>query len=158
GQVGVSVNQIAYAAATYQKAAGTLVGINEQQLNDMHLAQTQTAEAQIKVQPGLNPDQELYWVKMGIAYESAAASVQPLSNTPQAIREAKDRKLSLYRTALAIHQHSLDMNPINGYNFNNKGRVLKAMGEAFGEPGYFVRALEHYDRAIALDQYNAYFN
>jgi tetratricopeptide (TPR) repeat protein len=50
------------------------------------------------------------------------------------------------------------MNPINGYNFNNKGRVLKSMGEAFGDPGYYERALEHYDRAIALDENNAYFN
>jgi tetratricopeptide (TPR) repeat protein len=31
------------------------------------------------------------------------------------------------------------------------------MGETFGDPGYFVRALDHYDRAIALDVNNAYF-
>jgi tetratricopeptide (TPR) repeat protein len=50
------------------------------------------------------------------------------------------------------------MNPINGYNFNNKGRVLKAMGEVFGSAQYLEWALQHYDKAIALDENNVYFN
>jgi tetratricopeptide (TPR) repeat protein len=159
GQVGVSVNQVGYAVAMYQKAAGQLKGVTPEQVNSIHMALTPSTEAELlKITPGLNPDQELYWVKMGIAYESAAASVQPTANTPAAIKEARDKKQSYYTTALAIHQLTLEMNPINGYNFNNKGRVLKSMGEAFGDPGYFARALDHYDRAIALDVNNAYFN
>jgi tetratricopeptide (TPR) repeat protein len=158
GQVGVSVNQVGYAVAMYQKAAGHLVGVSPEQVNSIHFALTPSAEVGgLKIEPGLNPDQELYWVKMGIAYEAAAGSVQPTENSPAAIQAAKEQKLNYYRTALAIHQLTLEMNPINGYNFNNKGRVLRTMGETFGDPGYFVRALDHYDRAIALDVNNAYF-
>ena len=160
GQVGVSVNQIGYAAAMYQKAAGRLKDVTADQLNSIHMALTPTAEAGfLKVEPGLNPDQELYWVKMGIAFESAAAGVTAANpNDPAQVKQANETRLTYYRTALAIHQYTLEMNPINGYNFNNKGRVLKSMGEAFGDPAYYQRAIEHYDRAIALDENNAYFN
>jgi tetratricopeptide (TPR) repeat protein len=159
GQVGVSVNQVGYAAAMYQKAAGRLKDVTAAQLNSIHLAETPTSQADyLQIEPGLNPDQELYWVKMGIAFESAAAGVQPADQSPAEIQKAKDLKLTYFRTALAIHQYTLEMNPINGYNFNNKGRVLKSMGEAFNDPNYYLRALEHYDRAIALDENNAYFN
>ncbi len=159
GQVGVSVNQIGYAAAMYQKAAGRLKDVTAAQLNSIHLAQTPTAQADyLKIDPGLNPDQELYWVKMGIAFESAAASVQPKDQSPGGAGRQGNLKLTYFRTALAIHQYTLEMNPINGYNCNNKGRVLKSMGEAFGDPNSYLRALDHYDRAIALDENNAYFN
>src|SRR5581483_2336459 len=106
-----------------------------------------TEAQRITFTAGLNPDQELYWVKMGIAFENAAAQ----SPKPE-------DKMVYYRTALAIHQLTLEMNPINGYNFNNKGRVLKAMGEAFGNPEYFKAALAHYKEAIRLDANNVYFN
>jgi tetratricopeptide (TPR) repeat protein len=36
--------------------------------------------------------------------------------------------------------------------------VLKAMGEVFGDARYLELALQHYDKAIALDQNNVYFN
>jgi tetratricopeptide (TPR) repeat protein len=147
GQVGVSVGQPGYAAAMYQKAAGRLRDITAEQLNSIHLAETPTAQGRLQITPGLNPDQELYWVKMGIAFENAAAA-----------GKTNEEKLMYYRTALAIHQYTLEMNPINGYNFNNKGRVLKSMGETFGDPGYYQRAIDHYDKAIALDANNAYFN
>ena len=131
----------------YQKSAGRLKDISPVQLNNIHLPIVPPPADRLQVIPGLNPDQELYWVKMGIAFENAAAA------------EAKnDTKLVYFRTALAIHQLTLEMNPINGYNYNNKGRVLKSMGEAFGDAQYFQKALEHYEKAIGLDENNVYFN
>ena len=148
GQVGMNVGQPGYAVAMYKKAAGDLEPISEAQLNSIHLAMTPTAAAdRLRIKPGLNPDQELYWVKMGIAYENAAGTAPK-----------QEDKLIYNRYALAIHQYTLEMNPINGYNYNNKGRVLKTMGEATGQAGYYERALEHYDKAIALDVNNVYFN
>ena len=72
----------------------------------------------IKVKPGMNPDQELYWVKQGIAYESGAAE-----------QKDKAQQEQYYLVALATHQHTVEMSPVNGYNYNNKARVLKGMGE-----------------------------
>jgi tetratricopeptide (TPR) repeat protein len=148
GQVGIQINNPGFAAAMYQKAAGRIVNITPEQEQALYRSSTATSEAEkITFTAGLNPDQELYWVKMGIAFENAAAA-----------STNKDEKMVYYRTALAIHQLTLEMNPINGYNFNNKGRVLKSMGEAFGNPQYFQMALEHYKDAIALDSNNVYFN
>lgn|GEM_PF-5178050 len=147
GQVGMNIGQPAYAEAMYQVAAGKLGAVDADQLNNIHLPVVEPADKQLTVVPGLNPDQELYWVKMGIAFETAAAQAPK-----------QDDKLLYYRTALAIHHYTLEMNPINGYNFNNKGRVLKAMGEVFGDTRYLELALQHYDKAIALDQNNVYFN
>jgi tetratricopeptide (TPR) repeat protein len=148
GQVGIQINNPGFAAAMYQKAAGRIVSITPAQERALFRSATATSEAEkITFTAGLNPDQELYWVKMGIAFENAAAAAT-----------SKDEKMVYYRTALAIHQLTLDMNPINGYNYNNKGRVLKSMGEAFGNPQFYQMALEHYKDAIALDSNNVYFN
>jgi tetratricopeptide (TPR) repeat protein len=132
----------------YQKAAGRIVSITPAQEATLYSAAPPTSDAgMITFTAGLNPDQELYWVKMGIAFENAAAAAQK-----------PEDKLTYFRTALAIHQLTLEMNPINGYNYNNKGRVLKSMGEAFGNPEYFKRALDEYKEAISLDENNVYFN
>ena len=146
GQVGMNVGQAPYAEAMYQVAAGRLAGVSPEQLEDIHHPDVVPSRL-LQVVPGLYPDQELYWVKMGIAFEGAAA---------QATKP--DEQLLYYRTALAIHHYTLQLNPINGYNYNNKGRVLKAMGEKFGQSRYLELALEHYDRAVSLDQNNVYFN
>jgi tetratricopeptide (TPR) repeat protein/O-antigen ligase len=148
GQVGIQINNPGFAAAMYQKAAGRIVSITPDQEQSLYTAAPPTSDAgRITFTAGLNPDQELYWVKMGIAFENAAAAATK-----------PDDKLTYYRTALAIHQLTLEMNPINGYNYNNKGRVLKSMGEAFNQPAYFQKALDHYRQAIRLDQNNVYFN
>lgn len=146
GQVGMNVGQAPYAEAMYQVAAGRLAGVSQQQLQDI-LHPVVVPGRLLQVIPGLNPDQELYWVKMGIAFESAAAAATK-----------PEEQLLYYRTALAIHHYTLQMNPINGYNYNNKGRVLKAMGERFGQAGYLELALEHYKKAVELDRNNVYFN
>jgi tetratricopeptide (TPR) repeat protein len=146
GQVGMNVGQAAYAEAMDQIAAGRLAGVSQQQLEDIHHPDVVPSRL-LQILPGLNPDQELYWVKMGIAFEGAAgAATKP------------EDQLLYYRTALAIHHYTLQMNPINGYNYNNKGRVLKAMGEKFGQPKYLELALDHYKRAVALDKNNVYFS
>ena len=147
GQVGIQVNNPGYADMMYQKAAGRIYSISPEQERSLLLPVTPTAEAaKITFTAGLNPDQELYWVKMGIAFENAAAAAT-----------TADDKMRYFRTALAIHQLTLEMNPINGYNYNNKGRVLKSMGEAFNQPQFYKAALEHYSKAIAYDENNVYF-
>jgi tetratricopeptide (TPR) repeat protein len=132
----------------YQKSAGQIVGpLTDDQQRSIFEVALPSEDKQLKVHASLNPDQELYWVKMGIAFENAAAD-----------ETDPTKKMDYFRTALAVHQITLQMNPINGYNYNNKGRVLKAMGEAFGRQEYFQKALEHYNKAIALDENNVYFN
>jgi O-antigen ligase/tetratricopeptide (TPR) repeat protein len=143
GQVGMNAGQPAYALAMMQKAAGRLGPLTQDDLQKV----MQAAPSKVPVQPGLNPDQELYWVKLGIGYE-AAAMVQ---TTP----ENKERA---FLAALAIHQHTVEMNPLNGYNYNNKGRVLKSMGESLNRPEYLRQAEAHYREAIRLDPNNVYFN
>jgi tetratricopeptide (TPR) repeat protein len=148
GQVGMNAGQPKYAAIMYEKAAGQIKApLSDRQMANIHEAAIPPQQERIGVLPGLNQDQELYWVKMGIAFETAAAQ-ETDPNT----------KLDYYRTALAIHHLTLEMNPINGYNFNNKGRVLRSMGDAFGRSEFYEKALDHYDKAIALDVNNVYFS
>ncbi|MGH7442269.1 MAG: O-antigen ligase family protein, partial [bacterium] len=147
GQVGMNANQLGYAVMAYEKAAGQIVGplTAEQQANIVG-ADAGPRSQWLTIKPGLNPDQELYWVKLGIAFEAAAQEETDAA-----------KKLQFYQTALTVHQHTLEMNPINGYNYNNKGRVLKAMGEGFGQKAYLEEALANYQKAIALDKNNVYF-
>ena len=148
GQVGMNANQLDYAVAMYQKASGSIVTpITDDQMRNIYEADLPPVPEYLKINPGLNADQELYWVKQGIAFETAAAE-EPDHN----------KKMGYFQTALAIHQLTLEMNPINGYNYNNKGRVLRAMGDASGQSDFYEMALDHYNKAIALDPNNVYFN
>jgi O-antigen ligase/tetratricopeptide (TPR) repeat protein len=144
GSIGMQAGQPGYALRMQMKAAGRLAGIDEAELK--RILSPEPGEPQVPVEKGLYPEQELYWVKMGIAYEAAAAA----QTDPQMKEKA-------WLTALAIHQHTLEMNPINGYNYNNKGRVLKDMGEALNRADYLEDAARHYDKAMELDPNNVYF-
>lgn len=145
GQVGMGVGRWDYAIAVYQKAAGK-VRLPDGQ-SAVGLLKPEPNAVRLEITPGLNEGQELYWVKMGIAYEAAAAAQQ----------SAADRE-KVYWMALAIHQHTVDSNPVNGYNYNNKGRTLKSMGEQLGRAEFLKAAVLHYQRAIELDPNNVYFN
>jgi tetratricopeptide (TPR) repeat protein len=148
GQVGLNANQLGYAVAMYQKAAGQIdTPITEDQMNALYEAAVPSEAQRLQTTPGLNADQELYWVKLGIAFETAASE-----------ETDPGKKMSYFQTALAVHEVTLQMNPINGYNFNNKGRVLRTMGDSTGQEQYFQKALDHYNQAIALDPNNVYFN
>ncbi len=91
----------------------------------------------------INPWREIYWVKEGIALEGMA-------------KQASD-KLSYLRKAEAIHLHTLAMNPLNGYNYNNLGRVYKYWGELLDKQK-LQDAEKACQEAVTLDPYNAYFN
>lgn len=91
----------------------------------------------------INPWREIYWVKEGIALEEMA-------------KRASD-KLPYLREAETIHRHTLAMNPLNGYDYNNLGRVYKYWGEVLDKKK--LQAAEKACRqAVDLDPYNAYFN
>jgi len=90
----------------------------------------------------LNPQREIYWVKYGIAYEEAA-------------KRAQDKE-PLLRQAAEIHQHTIGMNPLNGYDFNNLGRVYKYWGD-YLDPARLAKAEEACQKAAQLDPYNVYF-
>ncbi|HTB21589.1 MAG TPA: O-antigen ligase family protein [bacterium] len=148
GQVGINSNQMDFSVAMYQKACGSIAApLSDDQMRGLYEAELPPAADNLRINPGLNPDQELYWVRLGIAFETAAAEESDTA-----------KKMSYFQTALAVHQYTLEMNPINGYNFNNKGRVLRAMGDASGDKEYFQKALDHYNRATDLDTNNVYFN
>lgn len=91
---------------------------------------------------GINPHREIYWVKYGIAHEEAA-------------KRAPD-KVSLLERAAGIHRHTMGMNPLNGYDFNNLGRVLKYWGD-FTDPSKLSEAETVCRQASELDPYNVYF-
>jgi tetratricopeptide (TPR) repeat protein len=145
GQIGMSVGRWDYALAVYQKACGSLKPMPANAITA--ILQPVTGTVKPEIQGGLNPAQELYWVKQGIAYEAAAAA-----------QTENARKEQVYMMALAVHHLTVETNPINGYNYNNKGRTLKAAGEALNRPDYLQAAALHYERAIRLDPNNVYFN
>ncbi len=145
GQVGMNVGRWDYAVVTYQKACGQVLPPKPEDF--AKLLKPEPGAVQVQVVPGLNPDQELYWVKLGIAYESAAAA-----------QDKPEDKERAYLAALTVHQLTVNQNPINGYNYNNKGRVLKSAGESLNRKDYLEAAAAHYEKAISLDPNNVYFN
>jgi tetratricopeptide (TPR) repeat protein len=58
--------------------------------------------------------------------------------------------------AAEIHRHTIEMNPMNGYNYNNLARVYKVYGETL-DPSKDVDAVKYYKEAISRDPHNAYF-
>lgn len=145
GQVGMNVGRWDYAVVTYQKACGQVLPPKPEQIAD--LLKPEPNAVPVAIIPGLNPAQELYWVKLGIAYESAAAAQEKTVDKERA-----------YLAALTVHQYTVNQNPINGYNYNNKGRVLKSAGETLGRKDYLLAAAAHYQKAISFDPNNVYFN
>ncbi len=93
----------------------------------------------------LAPGREIYWVKYGIAYEKV-------------MREETDpnKKTEAINAAISIHEHTIKMNPYNGYNYNNVARVYKFYGE-IGNVVKFEDAIKYYTEAITRDPNNAYF-
>lgn len=90
----------------------------------------------------LAPQREIYWVKYGIALEEAA-------------KRAQD-KAPILKRAAEIHQHTINMNPLNGYDYNNLGRVYKYWGD-FLDPAKLADAEVACRRAADLDPFNVYF-
>jgi len=93
----------------------------------------------------LNPQREIYWVKYGIGYE-------------RLVRKESDPQKKRYfiNEALKIHRRTLEINPINGYNYNNIARVYKVYGESLDSSKY-EDAIRYYNEAIKRDPVNAYF-
>jgi len=102
----------------------------------------QPAIAELARAIAINPYREIYWVKYGIAYEEAAKRAQ--------------EKEPLLKQAAAIHQHTISMNALNGYDFNNLGRVYKYWGD-FVDRAKLKAAEEACRQASELDPYNVYF-
>jgi len=145
GQVGMNVGRWDYAVVTYQKACGQVLPPKPEDF--AKLLKPEPDAVKVQIVPGLNSAQELYWVKLGIAYESAAQA-----------QEKPEDKERAYLAALTVHQLTVNQNPINGYNYNNKGRVLKSAGESLNRKDYLEAAAAHYEKAISLDPNNVYFN
>lgn len=92
----------------------------------------------------LDSRREIYWVKLGIAFEEAAK------------RAPESQRRPLLQRAAEIHQHTIGMNPLNGYDFNNLGRVYKFWGD-YLEPAKLAEAEQVCRRASESDPYNVYF-
>lgn len=90
----------------------------------------------------LNPNREIYWVKYGIAFEEAA--------------KWGEDKLALLQKADLIHRQTIAMNPLNGYDYNNLGRVYKFWGD-YVDPAKLREAEKACRAASELDPYNVYF-
>ncbi|MCK5219044.1 tetratricopeptide repeat protein, partial [bacterium] len=60
------------------------------------------------------------------------------------------------KRAVKIHRHTIKMNPLNGYDYNNLGRVYKYWGD-YVDPGRLTEAVKATRRATELDPYNVYF-
>ncbi len=108
----------------------------------MTRGQTQQALPELERAAGLNPWREIYWVKYGIAMEEAA--------------KRAGQKEPLLKRAVEIHRHTMKMNPLNGYDYNNLGRVYKYWGD-YVDPAKLAEAEAATRRASDLDPYNVYF-
>ncbi len=105
-------------------------GYAEQAIGDLQQAVT------------LHPYREIYWVKYGIAHEELAKRAQ--------------QKEPVLQKAAEIHQHTIEMNPLNGYDYNNLGRVYKYWGD-YLNPAKLKDAEAACIKASQLDPYNVYF-
>ncbi|NTV52701.1 MAG: tetratricopeptide repeat protein [Candidatus Firestonebacteria bacterium] len=101
------------------------------------------AAADLAQSVALHPYREIYWVKYGIAYEEAA-------------KRAGAQKELILQKAVEIHKHTIKMNPLNGYNFNNLGRVYKYWGD-YLNPAKLKDAENVCAQASRLDPFNVYF-
>ncbi|MCD4814142.1 O-antigen ligase family protein [bacterium] len=102
----------------------------------------QQAIAELGRAAAINPHREIYWVKYGIAYEEAA--------------KRATEKEPLLEKAAKIHKHTMGMNPLNGYDYNNLGRVYKYWGD-FVNKEKLKDAEAATRKASELDPYNVYF-
>ncbi len=93
----------------------------------------------------LCPVREIYWVKYGIAFEKAARQDQNPQNRKR-----------LIESALGVHRKTLELNPLNGYNYNNMARAFKQYGETL-DRAKFRDSVSYYLEAIKRDPNNAYF-
>lgn len=93
----------------------------------------------------LNPMREIYWVKYGIGYEKIIRKEQN-----------PEKRLFYINEALKIHNTTIRLNKMNGYNYNNVARVYKAYGELL-DRSKFKEAIDFYNEAIKRDPNNAYF-
>ncbi len=93
----------------------------------------------------LNPMREIYWVKYGIGYEKIIRKEQN-----------PEKRLFYINEALKIHNNTIKLNKMNGYNYNNVARVYKAYGELLDRTKY-REAIDFYNEAIKRDPNNAYF-
>jgi putative inorganic carbon (HCO3(-)) transporter len=103
---------------------------------------SQPAIAEMARAVELDPYREIYWVKYGIAIEEAA--------------KAAPDKVPLLQQAVKIHEHTIAMNPLNGYDYNNLGRVYKFWGD-FVDRSKLPEAEKACRQATVLDPYNVYF-
>jgi putative inorganic carbon (HCO3(-)) transporter len=101
------------------------------------------AAADLAQSVALHPYREIYWVKYGIAYEEAA-------------KRAGAQKEAILQKAAEIHRHTIAMNPLNGYDFNNLGRVYKYWGD-YLNPAKLKDAEAACAEASRLDPFNVYF-
>jgi putative inorganic carbon (HCO3(-)) transporter len=92
-----------------------------------------------------NPMREIYWVKYGIGYEKI------IRKEPN-----PEKKLFYINEALKIHNNTIKLNKMNGYNYNNVARVYKTYGELL-DRSKFKEAIDFYNEAIKRDPNNAYF-
>jgi len=103
---------------------------------------SQNALAEFGRAVDLDPYREIYWVKYGIAFEEAA-------------KGAAD-KAPLLKRAAEIHQRTIGMNPLNGYDYNNLGRVYKYWGD-FVDRAKLADAEAACKKATEMGPYNVYF-
>jgi len=94
----------------------------------------------------IDPSKELYWVRLGTACQMLARSLTDPATKRATLLEAK-----------AAYERSIELVPINSYNWANLGRLLVDMTR---EPSLNVRpedAYKAFEKALEIDPNNAYF-